>query len=133
MLANKLKRVFITWRCLREKASISSIFSANVTRRRLLPIAFAALYHNASRQSHMRYCEQEIGQNRRFAMVKEAMLKWLQHHNLSRIEANMQRFYQYKLVKSSVEAWKLLKQESIEKRRNRLTIRRALKRKPELA
>ena len=45
----------------------------------------------------------------------------------------MQRFYQYKLVRSAVEAWKLLKQENSEKRRNRLLIRRALKRKPELA
>ena len=56
LLVNKLKRVFITWRCLKEKASLSGIFSANVTRRRLLPAAFAALYHNARRQSHMRYC-----------------------------------------------------------------------------
>jgi hypothetical protein len=60
-------------------------------------------------------------------------LKWLQFHNLSRIEANMQKFYCYKLVKSVVEAWKLLRQENGEKRRNRMVIRKALKRKPELA
>jgi hypothetical protein len=82
---------------------------------------------------YLRHCFNEISQNREFALMKEVMLKWLQHHNLSRLEANMVRFYRFKTLKQVVIAWKVRQGLNSNKRRNRMQIRRVLKRRPQLA
>ena len=99
----------------------------------MLPLAFRALSLYQRQERHLRECFLEIRHNRNFTLLKEIMLKWFQYHNLKRIEANMMRFYNFKQVKKAVEAWKRVRLVNSEKRRNRMVIRRALKRKPELA
>ena len=66
-------------------------------------------------------------------MLKQVMLAWMEHHNLAKIQANMQRFFRFKTAKQVVDAWRALKTEHGESRRNRMAIRRALRRRPELA
>lgn len=75
----------------------------------------------------------EIQENRRFSSIKDSYLKWLDFMNLRKIEANMSRYYHFKVLKQVVDSWKRLQELNSMKRRSKIEIRRALKRKPQLA
>lgn len=81
----------------------------------------------------MRAVAREIKENRQFSMIKDSYLKWLDFMNLRKIEANMSRYCHFKILKQVVDSWKGLQELNSMKRRSKIQIRRALKRKPQLA
>ena len=131
--ANKLRRVLLSWRCLIEKQRLAYAFYHTGLFKRLLPVAFSALSLTAQRTRYLRHCTREIAENRRFTVLKQVMLKWLEYHNLRKIDLNMRRFHAFKTLKLALSAWRQIKEGNAQKRRERLGIRRALKRRPELA
>lgn len=130
---NKLRRILLSWRCLIEKQRLAFAFHQTTLLKRLLPLAFSALSLCSQRSLYLRHCEREIAENHRFALLKQVMLSWLEQHNLRKIDLNMRRFHAFKTMKVTFSGWRAVKEGNSAKRRDRLQIRRALKKRPELA
>lgn len=98
-----------------------------------MPLAFLKLKQYCEKSKFLKSVGCEIKENRQFSMIKDSYLKWLDFMNLRKIEQNMCRYYQFKILKQVVDAWKTLQELNSKKRRTKIDIRRALKRRPQLA
>jgi hypothetical protein len=83
---NKIGRVLLGWRYQVEKNQVAQMFYENALKSRIIPIAYLKLKQYCEKCKFLKAIACEIRENRRFSMIKESYLKWLDYMNLRKIE-----------------------------------------------